>query len=125
MVRRCSNSSRAASAEAPGVLSPTILETSGMLSIFTASGFFVSVFFLGIGGAGSSFFFSAGFSGESNLMIFRSGSGFFAGSSAGFAGSFTSGIFSAVGVESSLEGPGSFFPSFNFICTPPYIPTSC
>jgi hypothetical protein len=55
-------------------------------------------------------------------MILRSGSGFFSGCSAGFCGSFTSGFFSGVIVESSLEGAVSLFPSFNFICTPPFIP---
>jgi hypothetical protein len=55
-------------------------------------------------------------------MIFRSGSSFFSGCSAGFGGSFTSAAFSEVPVESSLEGAGSFFPNFNFICTPPFVP---
>jgi len=55
-------------------------------------------------------------------MIFRSGSSFFSGCSAGFGGSFTTAAFSEVPVESSLEGAGSFFPNFNFICTPPFVP---
>jgi hypothetical protein len=44
-------------------------------------------------------------------MIFRSGSGFLSG----LGCSFTSGIFSALPGESSLEGVGSSFPNFNFI----------
>jgi hypothetical protein len=87
-------------------------------------GFLISVviFFFSSWEEASSFLFSAIFSGVSNLMSFRSGSGFFSGCPAGLVCSFTSGIFSAVPDESSLEGVGSSFPNFNFICTPPYIP---
>jgi hypothetical protein len=66
----------------------------------------------------SSFFFS----GISNLMIFRSGSGFFSTCPTGFDGSFTSGTLLAVSDDVSLEGAGSSFPNLNFICTPPNFP---
>jgi hypothetical protein len=94
-----------------------------MFSIFVATGLVSGViFFFSSWGGASSFLFSTGFSGVSNLMIFRSGSGFLPGCSAGLGCSFTSGIFSVLLGESSLEGIGSSFPNFNFICTPPYIP---
>jgi len=55
-------------------------------------------------------------------MIFLSGSGFFSDWSVGFDGSLISAAFPDVLGESSLEDVGSFFPNFNFICTPPFAP---
>jgi hypothetical protein len=94
-----------------------ILFTSGMGLVFPVSGFLIPVvcFFC----SASCLFWSADLSGASNLMIFRSGSGFFSGRSLGF-GDFVSGICSAgVPDDVSTVETGSSFPNFSFIATPP------
>jgi hypothetical protein len=92
-----------------------ILFTSGTGLVFPASGFLASVgcFFCSI----SCLFWSADLSGASNLMIFRSGSGFFSGCSLGF-GNFVSCGAGTPGDVSAAE-TGSSFPNFSFIATPP------
>jgi len=59
-------------------------------------------------------------------MIFRSGSGFFPGSSIFFSDMTFSGDFcSGELVEVSVEETVSSFPNFSFIATPPCVLFSC
>jgi len=95
MVRLCSRSSRAASAEAPGVLSVMIFMESGLVGVLFVRGFFV-----GSWAEASSFFCSEGFSCVSNLIIFLSGSGLFSFCSFGLISGAISEVFWGVIDES-------------------------
>ena len=93
MVRFCSSSSREVSADAPDVV--TI------------------VFFIGSGGVST--LVEVGFSGVSNLISFRSGSGFFSFCSLDCCSVFISLLFCNGVEEFSLEDVACSFSNFNFI----------
>lgn len=90
-----------------------------MVVVFPVSGFLISVVFFFCSGSG--LFWSADFSGVSNLIILRSGSGFFSDCS-GFGEAVASIVLCPVElVEVSVVETGSSFPNFSFIATPPCV----